>query len=120
MKKIETAYTCDIPQEYHPGHSGDLETGVPFSIGDQHYEIDLCEGHKQAMRQNIAVFLDLARQVAAPLPAVRHKRRTTAHRRRTAEIREWAKGQGIEMSDRGRIPASVIQKWEARSLVAVK
>ncbi|HKD89432.1 MAG TPA: histone-like nucleoid-structuring protein Lsr2, partial [Streptosporangiaceae bacterium] len=36
-----------------------------------------------------------------------------AHRQRSAEIRAWAKQSGMEVSDRGRIPASVIAKFDA-------
>ena len=31
----------------------------------------------------------------------------------TAEVREWAKAQGIEVKDRGRVPAEVVAKYEA-------
>jgi hypothetical protein len=43
----------------------------------------------------------------------RPKRRTAAHRQRSADIRAWAKRSGIEVSDRGRIPAQVIAKYDA-------
>ena len=56
-------------------------------------------------------FADHGRRVSAR--AGRTKRRTTAHRRRSAEIRAWAKRSGMEVSDRGRIPAEVISQYEA-------
>ena len=31
----------------------------------------------------------------------------------TAEVREWAKAQGIEVKDRGRVPAEVVVKFKA-------
>jgi len=34
-------------------------------------------------------------------------------RERSGDIRAWAKGQGIPVSERGRIPASVVQQYEA-------
>ena len=42
------------------------------------------------------------------------KRRTTAHRQHSAAIRTWAKQAGIEVSDRGRIPADVVTRYEAK------
>ena len=33
-------------------------------------------------------------------------------RERSADIRAWAKDQGITVSDRGRIPASVAEQYE--------
>jgi hypothetical protein len=40
-------------------------------------------------------------------------RRTTASRGRSADIRAWAKDQGVALSGRGRIPASIVQQYEA-------
>jgi Lsr2 len=31
----------------------------------------------------------------------------------TARVREWAKEQGIEIKDRGRVPATVVEKYLA-------
>ena len=31
----------------------------------------------------------------------------------TTEVREWAKAQGIEVKDRGRVPAELVVKFEA-------
>ena len=31
----------------------------------------------------------------------------------TTEIREWAKAQGIEVKDRGRVPAELVVKFKA-------
>ncbi len=28
------------------------------------------------------------------------------------KVREWAKGQGIEIKDRGRVPASVVEQYK--------
>lgn len=39
--------------------------------------------------------------------------RSVATRRNSGEIRTWAKEHGIEISERGRIPASVIEQYEA-------
>ncbi len=39
--------------------------------------------------------------------------RTTASRERSENIRSLAKGWGIAVSDRGRIPASVVEQYQA-------
>jgi hypothetical protein len=30
----------------------------------------------------------------------------------TAKVREWAKGQGIEVKDRGRVPAGIVEQYK--------
>jgi len=39
--------------------------------------------------------------------------RTAATRQRSGDIRAWAKDQGIAVSDRGRIPARVLEQYLA-------
>jgi hypothetical protein len=39
--------------------------------------------------------------------------RSAAGRDQTAGIRAWAKDKGIQVNDRGRIPASVVKEYEA-------
>jgi nucleoid-associated protein Lsr2 len=43
----------------------------------------------------------------------RRPARTASSRERSETIRSWAKDQGIAVSDRGRIPASVVEQYEA-------
>ncbi len=31
----------------------------------------------------------------------------------TAKVREWAKGQGIEVKDRGRVPAGIVEQYKS-------
>jgi hypothetical protein len=49
---------------------------------------------------------------AARRPA-RTGRRGSAGGLNTTEVREWAKAQGIEVKDRGRVPAELVVKFRA-------
>jgi hypothetical protein len=42
-----------------------------------------------------------------------NKKNAAALRKRGSDIRAWAKEQGIAVSGRGRIPASVVEQYEA-------
>ena len=42
-----------------------------------------------------------------------HGRKASANGVNTTEIREWAKAQGIEVKDRGRVPAELVVKFKA-------
>jgi hypothetical protein len=77
------------------------------------YEIDLSNKNATAFRRQLTPFIDHARKTgrgtAPPARAQRIKAR--AQRRYPA----WAKSQGIAVSDRGRIPASVVEQYQAAS-----
>ena len=40
-------------------------------------------------------------------------RRASANGLNTTEVREWAKAQGIDVKDRGRVPAELVVKFKA-------
>ena len=107
-QKVSVTFACDYDAKEIP--SGEHLTRA-FSLDGRDYEIDLCERHSQKFDETMGRFATRARKVSSKVG--RTKRRTTAHRRRSAEIRAWAKRSGMEVSDRGRIPAQVISKYEA-------
>src|SRR5712692_2634859 len=107
-QKVSVTFACDYDSREIP--NGEHLTRS-FSLDGRDYEIDLCEKHSQKFDETMRRFADKARRVTSRVS--RTKRRTTAHRRRSAEIRSWAKRSGLDISDRGRIPSQVIQKYEA-------
>jgi hypothetical protein len=76
-----------------------------------HYEIDLNKKNARAFRKKLALFIEHARKAG---PGQRRgPARTASSRQRSADIRAWAKATGLPVSDRGRIPASVADQYEA-------
>ena len=106
-QKVSVTFACDYDSKEIP--DGEHLTRA-FSLDGRDYEIDLCEKHSQKFDETVKRFADKARRATSRVS--RPKRRTTAHRQRSAEIRAWAKRNGIEVSDRGRIPAQVISSYE--------
>lgn len=87
-----------------------IET-VRFGIGGAEYEIDLSAKNASAFRGQIAPFVEHARRANA-----RQRRRavrTAASRERSARVRAWARGQGLDVSERGRIPTNVVKQYDA-------
>jgi hypothetical protein len=107
-QKVSVTFACDYDSKEIP--NGEQLTRT-FSLDGRDYEIDLCVKHSEKFDEAVKRFADHGRRVSAR--AGRTKRRTTAHRRRSAEVRAWAKRSGMEVSDRGRIPAEVISQYEA-------
>jgi hypothetical protein len=75
------------------------------------YEIDLSARNATAFREQLAPYTERARK-ASRGPGSRPGRRAST-RERGSGIRAWARGRGIAVSDRGRIPASVIEQYQA-------
>lgn len=107
-QKVSVTFACDYDSREIPG--GEHLTRV-FAVDGREYEIDLCEKHNQKFDELFGRFIERARR-ASPKSA-RPKRRTMAHRQRSARIRAWAKSSGIDISDRGRIPSDVVARYDA-------
>jgi hypothetical protein len=107
-QKISVTFACDYDSREIP--EGEHLTRA-FSLDGRDYEIDLCEKHSEKFDEVLNRFADKARRVTSRVG--KPKRRTTAHRQRSADIRLWAKQSGMDVSERGRIPANVIAKYEA-------
>ena len=90
---------------------GPADETVRFGLGSAEYEIDLSAKNATALRRQLAPFIEHARK--AGRGPRRRTGRTASSRERSGEIRSWAKEQGIAVSERGRIPASVVEQYEA-------
>ena len=90
---------------------GPADETLRFGLDGKEYEIDLRKTNASKVRRQIAPCLDHARK--AGRGQRRRPARTPSGRERSGDIRAWAKGQGIAVSERGRIPASVVEQYEA-------
>jgi hypothetical protein len=90
---------------------GPADETVRFGFGGAEYEIDLSKKNAAAFRRQFAPFIEHARKAGRGQP--RRPGRGAARRRRSGDIRAWAKDRGIAVSGRGRIPASVVEQYQA-------
>jgi hypothetical protein len=88
---------------------GEAAETVPFSIDGASYEIDLSDENAQILRDRLSHYVQHARKAGA---SGRRSGRPASSRERTADIRAWAKAQGIKVNERGRIPATVLEQYE--------
>jgi hypothetical protein len=103
-QKIKTLFVDDLD-------GSEAEGTVRFGLDGTEYDIDLNAEHAQALRDALALYVRAARRTGARRPA-RGGRRAAAGGLNITEVREWAKAQGIEVKDRGRIPAELVVKFK--------
>jgi nucleoid-associated protein Lsr2 len=106
-QKVQTLFIDDLD-------GSAAEGTVRFGLDGTEYEIDLNAGHAQQLRDALAAYVKAGRRVSgASRRAARSGRRGPAGGLNTIEVREWAKAQGIEVKDRGRIPAELVVKFKS-------
>jgi hypothetical protein len=106
-QKVQTLVVDDID-------GSAAEGTVRFGLDGTDYEIDLNPKNAQALRDALAPYVTAGRRAsgAARRPA-RGGHRAPANGVNTTEVREWARAQGMEVKDRGRVPAELVVKFKA-------
>lgn len=85
---------------------------IHFALDGKQYEIDLNEGHAQALRESFAEWVDVARKAGGGRRARQGGTgRSTVDREQAHAIRQWARARGMTVAERGRIPVQVIEAY---------
>lgn len=93
---------------------GEGET-VLFSLDGIAYEIDLSDANAATLRDAMAPYVSAARRISSgrSTASVKPRARAASSSRDLTAIREWAKANGHQVSERGRVAASVIDAYDA-------
>jgi hypothetical protein len=129
MKELQMArrtlvqIECDLDSD---GSRKEAETVTFYSAKTgQEFELDLCEEHRNDLTEvldPVDDFTGLARKIgprnrqAPPAPARRGRSSSTANGASPVDpklVREWAKETGIDVNERGRLSAAVVQQYQA-------
>jgi Lsr2 len=102
----QVTLTCDVC-----GKAKDVQTRT-IGLDGRTYEIDLCPKDGKGLSKVTAEYVSNARKITARRVAREHTHRPRA-RTETAAIRDWAKASGLNISERGRVPAAVFRDYEA-------
>lgn len=110
-KQIITVLTDDLD-------GGDADRTIEFGLDGVNYTIDLSERNSGKLRKALDPYLAAASRVgrtgASGRVASRVVQPARTNRDQNQAIREWANKNGYEVSERGRIPASVVEAFHAK------
>jgi hypothetical protein len=90
---------------------------ISFALEGVAYEIDLSAANAQKLRDALATYIAHGRRVGGRRTRAtrggRGRLAASVDRDQVAVIRDWARRNGHEVSDRGRLSAAVIEAFEA-------
>lgn len=94
---------------------------ITFALDNRSYEIDLNAEHALELRAALAPFIAVATRLARrplvnPIEPRSDKPSRKIRKRVAQEVREWARSQGIEVGDKGRLSADLLARYEAAQL----
>ena len=100
-QKVQVVLVDDID-------GGEAVETLSFSLDGVGYEIDLSAANAADLRDAVAPWISAGRRVSGRRSASRGRGTSDA-----GKIREWARANGVEVSERGRVSASVREAYAA-------
>src|SRR4051795_4832688 len=107
-KQVITLLTDDLD-------GAEADRTVEFGLDGVSYTIDLSEKNAGKLRKALDPYLNVATRVGRSSGEARGARRVAAagtgraNRDENQAIREWAGQNGFEVSERGRIPSTIVE-----------
>ena len=92
--------------------SKDAET-YSFAWQGTEYSIDLSNKNVKALDKLLRPYIEAGEKVTRRSSVSRRSSSSASSRKDFSSIRGWAKSQGLEVSDRGRISLAIIEQYEA-------
>jgi hypothetical protein len=109
VKQVQTIVTLTDDLD---GSKADRTVG--FAFNGVSYEIDLSRKNANALEKTLAPYIAASRKISNRRRGGRAGTATRATRRPdVAGVREWARANGYDVSDRGRIPGSIVEAYKA-------
>lgn len=107
-QKVQVVLTDDID-------GGEADETVQFALDGISYEIDLSDANAEALREALTPYVESARRVGgrASRRSGGVKSRSGAERVDMSNVRAWARENGFQISDRGRVSSEVRAAYEA-------
>jgi hypothetical protein len=110
-KQIVTLLTDDID-------GTEADSTIEFGLDGVNYTIDLSERNAVKLRKVLEPYLTVASRVgrssSGRIPARGTAAPSRSNRDQNQAIREWASKNGYEVSERGRIPTSIVEAFHSK------
>lgn len=89
----------------------DADETVNFSLDGADYEIDLTSEHASELRNALSLYVGYARKVGGR--RTKGQRSSATGSVSAADIRQWARENGFDVPERGRVSAEVREAYAA-------
>lgn len=92
---------------------GKADETVTFSLDGVDYAIDLSHGNAEGLRKTLAEFVHAGRRTGGRVTrGAKTQVKPGGDRAQNQAIREWARRNGHQVSERGRIPGDLIAAFQ--------
>ena len=112
-QKVQIDLISDLALREDPDSTVPAHRTARVSLDGEAFELDLSDAEYEGLAEKLRPYREAGRKVAAG--GVPRTRAPRAHRETidTTVIRIWARENGYEIKDRGRVPAELVAKYQA-------
>jgi hypothetical protein len=105
---IRTVTICDLCDK--AGDDYEAEDSLNITVAGTAYHADLCADHATEMNKRVEAVVNfmVAGGVKAPTPKTKRPANVSY-----AEVKAWARGQGMSVNERGRPPQKTVEAFLA-------
>jgi hypothetical protein len=100
---------CDM----HADEDVEATTGRDVTVNGTQTHLDLCDQDAQKFDTEMNAWVNAGQRMRSPRAATGRPSRSKDDRDKPQTIRDWARKNGFEVSDRGRVPGPVIEAYRA-------
>ncbi|MFJ9900238.1 Lsr2 family protein [Streptomyces sp. NPDC091280] len=90
---------------------GDADETAVFGLDGKSYEIDLNTKNAKKLRDLLAPYIEAGRKTGGKTSSRGRGAAARGGSEDTAQIRAWAKANGYEVNDRGRVPSNIREEY---------
>lgn len=106
-QKVQVILTDDLD-------GSEADESVQFAVDGVSYEIDLSAANAEALREALAPYVSAARRIGGRARrSAGSRQQSAAERTDLSDLRAWARENGFQVSDRGRVSSEVRAAYEA-------
>jgi len=103
-QKIQTLFIDDID-------GGEAQGTIRFGLDGSEYEIDLSAKHSGELRSTLDTYVSHARKLGGTTRRSTSRGGPKPRASDTVAVRAWARENGYDIKDRGRVPANLVAKY---------
>lgn len=104
-RKVQTILLDDID-------GGDATRTATFALDGKTYEIDLNDANLNKLNEALSPFIENGRRTSGAVGRRSSTRSTSSAGGNASSVRTWAREQGYEVSDRGRVPKEIRSAYD--------
>ena len=107
-RKVETIVTLTDDLD-----GGKADQTVTLGLNGTTVELDLSNKNLKALEKLVTPYLEVGRRVRQSRGRSSSRGSSSNSKERLTEIREWARTNGYDVSERGRIAGAVVEAYDA-------